>query len=50
MRAEWEVTEDGALRIRLLDARGRVVAEVTPEELLAQAGGDDGALDRVPRP
>lgn len=40
VRAEWEVGEDGALRIRLLDARGRAVAEVTPEELLAQTGGD----------
>ena len=38
-RAEWEVAEDGALRIRLLDGRGRTVAEVTPEELLARAGG-----------
>jgi len=40
LRAKAEVAEDGAVRIRLLDARGRTVAEVTPEELLARAGGD----------
>ena len=42
LRAEWDIAEDGALRIRLLDARGRIVAEVTPRELLAQAGGYGG--------
>ncbi len=44
LRVEWDVAEDGALRIRLLDARGRMVAEVTPEELLAQAGGDGRSI------
>jgi hypothetical protein len=39
LRVQWDIAEDGELRIRLVDAHGRTIAEVTPEELLARAGG-----------
>jgi len=39
LRVQWEIADDGELRIRLVDADGRTVGEVTPEELLARAGG-----------
>jgi hypothetical protein len=39
LRVQWDIAEDGELRIRLVAAHGRTIGEVTPEELLARVGG-----------